>query len=49
VASNQATDRIIELYSGLGFKLLFLDGPRFISCDGNRDKAKEILAIKEKE
>ncbi len=48
VASNQATNRIIELYSDLGFKLLFLDGPRFISCDGNRDKAKEILAIKEK-
>jgi DNA adenine methylase len=46
VASNQATERVIELYSCLGFEFIFLDGPRMISCDGNRLAAREILAFK---
>lgn len=46
VASNQATDRIIELYKGLMFKIELLDAPRRISCNGNRAPAKEILATK---
>ena len=46
VASNQATDRIVELYKGFGFKVEIIDAPRRISCDGNRDKAKEILAMR---
>lgn len=46
VLSNQATERIIELYQGQGFRLLFLDAPRMISCTGDRTPAKEVLALK---
>jgi DNA adenine methylase len=46
VASNQATTRILRLYRTLGFKIRVLDAPRRISCDGNRDDAKEMLAVK---
>lgn len=46
VLSNEATDRIIELYTSLGFKITILDAPRFISCTGDRKKAKEVLATK---
>ena len=44
--SNQATERIVELYTKLGFHLQFLDGPRRISCKGGRTPAKEVLATK---
>ena len=44
VISNQATPRIVELYDGLGFELTYLDGPRRISCTGDRTAAKEVLA-----
>lgn len=46
VASNKATDRIIDLYQGLGFNVQFIDMRRRISCDGNRDNVREILATK---
>ena len=46
VISNQATTRIIELYESRGFKLTYLDGPRRISCTGDRTAAREVLAIK---
>ena len=46
-SSNQATPRIVELYEGLGFELTYLDGPRRISCTGDRTAAREVLAIKE--
>lgn len=46
VISNQATPRIIELYEGLGFEVRYLDGPRRISCTGDRTAAREVLAIK---
>jgi len=46
VVSNQATPRIVELYSRLGYELRFLPAPRRISCDGNRDKALEVLALR---
>ena len=46
VASNQATDRIVSLYRGLGFSLDFLDGPRFINSTGDRSPAQEILATR---
>lgn len=46
VLSNQATPRIIELYEQNGFQLKFLDGPRRISCTGDRTAAKEVLALK---
>jgi DNA adenine methylase len=44
--SNQATARIVKLYRRLGFKLRHLDGPRRISCTGDRTAAKEVLAYK---
>ncbi len=46
VLSNQATKRIVKLYKRLGFKLRYLDGPRRISCTGDRTAAKEVLAVK---
>jgi DNA adenine methylase len=44
--SNQATERVVELYQRLGFELRFLEAPRMISCNGDRSKAREVLAIK---
>lgn len=46
IASNQKTPRIVELYTSLGFKLKFLEGPRRISCTGDRANAQEILALR---
>jgi DNA adenine methylase len=46
VLSNQATTRIVELYSQLGFSIEYLEGPRRISCTGDRTAAKEVLATK---
>jgi DNA adenine methylase len=46
VLSNQATKRIVSLYRRLGFKLRFLDAPRRINSNGNRDSAREVLATK---
>jgi DNA adenine methylase len=43
--SNQATERIIELYEGLGFELRFLAAPRRISCKQRRP-ALEVLATR---
>ncbi len=42
--SNQATQRVVDLYRRLGFDLKFLDAPRRISCNGNRAAAREVLA-----
>jgi DNA adenine methylase len=46
VLSNQATDRIVELYKSLGFTLKFLQAPRMISCTGDRTPAREVLAVR---
>lgn len=46
VLSNQATNRIVKLYRQLGFSLRFLEGPRRISCNGDRTAAREVLAVK---
>ncbi len=46
VLSNQATERIITLYEGLGFTLKFLRAPRMISCTGDRTPAREVLATR---
>jgi DNA adenine methylase len=46
VASNQATARILRLYRKLGFTIRVVDAPRRISCDGNRDDAKEMIAVR---
>ncbi len=42
--SNQATKRIVDLYTRLGFDLRFFAAPRRISCNGNRATAREVLA-----
>jgi DNA adenine methylase len=46
VASNQATERIADLYQSLGFDVRTLLGPRRISCTGDRTPAMEMLATK---
>ena len=46
VASNQATARILELYSELGFTIEILPAPRRISCTGDRTPAQEMLATR---
>ena len=46
VLSNQATDRIVTLYRGLGYDLTFLNAPRLISCTGDRTPAREVLATR---
>ncbi len=46
VLSNQATKRIVALYEDLGFELQFLQGPRRISCNGDRTPAHEVLAMR---
>ncbi|HWO72226.1 MAG TPA: Dam family site-specific DNA-(adenine-N6)-methyltransferase [Dehalococcoidia bacterium] len=46
VLSNQATPRITDLYRRLGFELSFLQAPRMISCNGDRTKATEVIAVR---
>ena len=45
VLSNQATDRIVELYERRGFALSFMPAPRRISCK-DRKPALEVLATR---
>jgi len=45
ILSNQATSRIVELYSKLGYRLIYLQAPRRISCTGDRTPATEVLAL----
>jgi len=44
--SNQATDRIVTLYERLGFTLEYHHAPRMISCNGDRTRAREVLATR---
>jgi DNA adenine methylase len=46
VASNQATERVVDLYRRHGFDVALLPAPRRISCNGDRRPAIEILATK---
>lgn len=46
VASNQATKRVLKLYRSLGFATRVVPAPRRISCDGNRDDAEEMIAVR---
>ncbi len=46
VLSNQATGRIVRLYEAAGFKLLYVQAPRRISCTGDRTPAREVLALR---
>lgn len=47
IASNQATERVLALYSGLGFEIEILNAPRRIACNGDRSPAPEMLATKD--
>lgn len=44
--SNQATPRIIELYTRYGFEIEYIEAPRRIAANGDRTPALEVLAIK---
>lgn len=46
ILSNQATPRIVELYTRLGFELQYIDVRRRISCKGDdrATKAPEVIA-----
>lgn len=46
IASNQATPRILELYTRLGFNIRILEAPRAIACNGDRRPALEMLATR---
>jgi DNA adenine methylase len=46
VLSNQKTERVVKLYSELGFELEFRPAPRMISCNGDRTKAIEVIATR---
>lgn len=46
VLSNQATDRVVTLYENLRFSLRFIEGPRRISCSGDRTPIMEVLALR---
>ena len=46
VASNQATDRVIDLYRQLGFTLQVVEAPRRINNTGDRTPANELLAFR---
>ncbi len=46
VASNLATERIVALYSGLGFEVRFVEAPRRISRTGDRTPVREMLAFR---
>ena len=43
VASNQATARVLELYTGLKFRVTQVSAPRRIACNGDRSRAVEVL------
>ncbi len=46
VLSNQATPRILELYARHGFEMELHAAPRMISCNGDRTKATEVVAVR---
>jgi DNA adenine methylase len=46
VLANQATRRIVGLYRDLGYTIRRLQGPRLISCTGDRTPAREVLATR---
>jgi DNA adenine methylase len=46
VLVNQATTRIRDLYSSLGFALSELEAPRRINCNGDRTPAIEVFATR---
>ena len=43
---NQATKRIVDLYTALGYALEVVNAPRRISCTGDRTPAREVIATR---
>lgn len=46
VVSNQATERVVDLYSRAGFTICTVSAPRRISCTGDREPALEMVATR---
>jgi DNA adenine methylase len=46
VMSNQATDRILDLYRSLGFDVRLVEVARSVSAKGDRKPAMEMLAMR---
>jgi DNA adenine methylase len=46
VLSNQATERILQLYKRLGYRAQLVTAPRRISCNGDRTPAPEVIATR---
>ena len=46
IVSNQATERVLELYRSAGFYVSLLSAPRRIACTGDRTPASEMLAVR---
>jgi DNA adenine methylase len=46
VLVNQATPRVETLYRKVGFRIQYVDGPRRISCTGDRRPAREVIATR---
>jgi DNA adenine methylase len=46
VVSNHATDRILNLYEGLGFYVKMIEAPRRIASNGDRQPVLEMLATR---
>jgi DNA adenine methylase len=46
IVSNQATERVLELYRSAGFSISLLSAPRRIACSGDRTPASEMLAVR---
>ncbi len=46
VLSNQARNRIVDLYTKHDFNINYYDAPRRISCNGDRKPVKEVLATR---
>jgi DNA adenine methylase len=46
IASNNATDRIVELYSNCGFEIELIEVPKKICLSGYRKPMMEMFAIK---
>lgn len=44
--SNQATPRVVDLYTKAGFTIRTVSAPRRISCTGDREPALEMLATR---
>jgi DNA adenine methylase len=46
VATNKATDRILDLYASLDFTVSTIEAPRRLACNGNRTPALEMIATR---